>query len=80
MVRAGVRKESIRQGMINAGHPGGMFPLTRNEKDTFHPPALPPNVYLADASLFPDSLGKPPILTIVAMAKRVGRVCRQLLV
>ena len=41
MVRAGVRKERILPGMINAGHPGGMFPLTRNEKDTFHPPALP---------------------------------------
>jgi GMC oxidoreductase len=32
------------------------------------------NVYVADASLFPESLGNPPILTIVAMAKRIGRL------
>ena len=30
----------------------------------------------ADASLFPRALGNPPILTIVAMAKRVSRICR----
>ncbi|OGD19889.1 MAG: choline dehydrogenase [Candidatus Aminicenantes bacterium RBG_16_63_16] len=76
MVRTGVRKERILPGLVNAGHPGGMFPLTPDEKDTFHSPALPPNVYIADASLFPDSLGKPPILTIIALAKRVSRVCR----
>ena len=29
---------------------------------------------MADASLFPESLGNPPILTIVAMAKRIGRL------
>jgi len=77
MVRAGVKRDRILPGLVNAGHPGGMFPLTPDEKDTFHPPALPPNVYIADASLFPDSLGKPPILTIIAMAKRVGRICRE---
>ncbi len=77
MVRAGVRKERILPGILNAGHPGGMFPLTPDEKDTFHSPALPPNVYIADASLFPDSLGKPPILTTIAMAKRVSRLCRE---
>jgi hypothetical protein len=79
MVRTGVRKERILPGILNAGHPGGMFPLTPDEKDTFHSPALPQNVYIADASLFPDSLGKPPILTIIAMAKRVSRICRELL-
>jgi choline dehydrogenase-like flavoprotein len=31
-------------------------------------------VYVADASLFPRSLGNPPILTIIAMAKRIGRL------
>jgi choline dehydrogenase-like flavoprotein len=78
MARAGVRKEKIFPGMINAGHPGGMFPLGPSEKDTFHWPALPPNVYIADASLLPDSLGKPPILTIMALAKRVAHIAREL--
>jgi choline dehydrogenase-like flavoprotein len=61
-------------GTVNAGHPGGMLPLTRDCAASFHDDRLPDNVYVADASLFPESLGNPPILTIVAMAKRIGRL------
>jgi choline dehydrogenase-like flavoprotein len=75
--RLGIPGEKTFLGTINAGHPGGMLPLTDREKETFHPAVLPDNVYVADASLFPDSLGKPPILTIIAMAKRIGRLCRE---
>ena len=77
MIRAGARRDGIVRGLINAGHPGGMFPLSAAERETVQHPALPPNVYIADASLLPESLGKPPILTILALAKRVGRVCRE---
>jgi len=75
--RLGIPREKTFLGTINAGHPGGMLPLTERESVSFHHPALPENVYVADASLFPQSLGKPPILTIIAMAKRVGRICRE---
>jgi len=75
--RLGIPEEKTFLGTINAGHPGGMLPLTDREAASFHPTALPENVYVADASLFPNSLGKPPILTIIAMAKRVGRICRE---
>ncbi len=79
MGRVGMSREKIVLGTINAGHPGGMFPLGVAEKDTFHSPVLPPNVYIADASLLPVSLGKPPILTIMALAKRVSRLaCERL--
>jgi choline dehydrogenase-like flavoprotein len=64
-------------GTINAGHPGGMLPLTVQEAESFHHQRLPGNLYVADATLFPHSLGNPPILTIIAMAKRVARVCAQ---
>jgi hypothetical protein len=74
--RLGISKEKTFLGTINAGHPGGMLPLTARESLSFHHDALPKNIYVADASLFPRSLGKPPILTIIAMAKRVGRICR----
>ena len=43
---------------------------------TFHDDRLPENVYVADASLLPRSLGGPPILTIIAMAKRVASLSR----
>ena len=66
--------EDVVLGAVNAGHPGGMLPLTRDSAASFHDGRLPDNVYVADASLFPESLGNPPILTIVAMANRIGRL------
>ena len=75
MGRMGIDRKSIILGTINAGHPGGMLPLTKNEAATFHNPALPENLYVADATLFPASLGNPPILTIIAMAKRISKLC-----
>lgn len=71
--KLGIRKEDIFLGTLNAGHPGGMLPLTMQEAATFHNPKLPENLYVADATLFPQSLGNPPILTIMAMAKRVSK-------
>ena len=38
-----------------------------------HHDVLPDNLYVADASLLPRSMGNPPILTIMALAKRVAR-------
>jgi choline dehydrogenase-like flavoprotein len=76
--RVGVKASSIFLGTINAGHPGGTLPLTKEESRTMHSTRLPANVFVADASLFPRPLGNPPILTIIALAKKVSRVCRQL--
>ena len=77
LTRLGVKKDRIVLGTVNAGHPGGMLPLTPQEAETFHHSRLPDNLYVADATLFPKSLGNPPILTIMAMAKRVSKVCLQ---
>lgn len=60
---------------LNAGHPGGTLPLTAQEQRPFQPDCLPDNVYIADASLLPHALGKPPTLTIMALARRVAAVC-----
>jgi len=73
----GINKQNTFLGTLNAGHPGGMFPLTENESETFHHASLPENLYIADASLLPKSLGKPPILTIIALAKRVSNIIKQ---
>jgi choline dehydrogenase-like flavoprotein len=73
--RLGVHKEKTFLGTLNAGHPGGMLPLTKKEAQTFHSDRLPANVYVADATLFPSSLGNPPILTILAVAKRISKIC-----
>jgi choline dehydrogenase-like flavoprotein len=75
--RLGVNKEQTVLGTVNAGHPGGMLPLTAEDASTFHSRRLPENLYVSDATLFPSSLGNPPILTIMAMAKRIARICSQ---
>jgi choline dehydrogenase-like flavoprotein len=72
--RLGIEKSAMFFGTLNAGHPGGMLPLTSADAVTLHPARLPENLYVADASLLPESLGKPPILTIMALAKKVAKV------
>jgi choline dehydrogenase-like flavoprotein len=75
--RLGIEQNRVFLGSVNAGHPGGALPLTAKEKDTFHNDRLPEGLYIADATLFPKSLGNPPILTIIAMAKRVCGIIKQ---
>jgi choline dehydrogenase-like flavoprotein len=66
--RFGVPEKEMFLGTMNAGHPGGMLPLTAKESASLHSDRLPENLYVADATLFPNSLGNPPILTIIALA------------
>jgi choline dehydrogenase-like flavoprotein len=73
--RLGVAEERMFLGTVNAGHPGGSLPLTAHEAATLHHDRLPANLYVADATLLPEALGNPPILTIMALAKRVARLC-----
>ena len=77
MARIGVSRDAIFLGTLNAGHPGGALPLAGASAADMHDPRLPDNLYVADASLLPRSLGKPPSLTIMALARRVAAVCRE---
>jgi len=72
LTRMGVPVKEQFLGTLNAGHPGGMLPLTRNEKDTLHNALLPENLYIADATILPEAMGNPPILTIMALAKKIA--------
>lgn len=74
-LRLGRKGGELFLGTVNAGHPGGMLPLTEKEAGTLHHNHLPENLYISDATIFPHSLGNPPILTIVAMAKRISKKC-----
>ncbi len=76
--RFGMDDAEMFLGTLNAGHPGGTLPLTSREAASFHHDRLPGNLYVADASLFPTSLGNPPILTIIALAKRISKLCNRL--
>ncbi len=72
----GVPRNALFRGTLNAGHPGGTLPLRAEQAGDLHDERLPANVYVADASLLPRSLGKPPMLTVMALAQRVAAVCR----
>lgn len=72
--RLGIPEDRQFLGTLNAGHPGGMLPLTEGERDTLHSPRLPENLYVADATILPRSLGNPPILTIMALAKKIADI------
>ena len=73
LARVGAPPATHVLGTVNAGHPGGAMPV-RTGPSPFHDPRLPSNVWIADASLLPAALGRPAILTIMAMAKRVARL------
>ncbi len=74
--RMGISKEETFLGILNAGHPGGMLPLTEETQETVHDLRLPENLYVADATLFPRSAGLPPILTVMALSLRVAERVR----
>lgn len=77
LARMGIPKEETFTGILNAGHPGGMLPLTTETKDTLHDSRLPANLYAADCTLFPHSEGLPPILTIMALAMKVAETAQE---
>jgi len=72
-MRCGVPRSQVTAGLLNAGHPGGALPLTAAEAITLHHSHLPANLYVADATLLPQSLGAPPSLTIMALAIKVAK-------
>ena len=76
--RMGAEEKGFFLGTVNAGHPGGMLPLTEREAESLHHDRLPANLYVADATLIPKALGNPPILTIIALAKRVAKMCARI--
>lgn len=74
--RMGIPKEETFLGILNAGHPGGMLPLNSHTKESLHDPRLPENLYVADSTIFPESAGLPPILTIMALSMKVAEKCK----
>lgn len=70
LIRAGARPDSIRHSLPQGAHVGGTAAIGRIVNSDLMTEI--DNLYVCDASVLPQSPGLPPILTIVALAKRLA--------
>jgi choline dehydrogenase-like flavoprotein len=71
LVRAGAEPSSIFRTPLRGTHPSGTVRIgTHVDRDLATPVR---GLYVCDASVFPEALDRPTVLTIVALAKRLAR-------
>jgi len=71
LIRAGTEPDSMHIGHNVGGHPGGTAAIGRVvDRDLQAYKAR--NLFICDASVFPKSPGRPPTLTIIALAKHLA--------
>ncbi len=69
LIRAGVNPENIVCTYPRGAHPGGTCAsLVKNFEPVLE------SLYISDASIIPGPLGIPPILTIIAMSKKIAAI------
>lgn len=71
MVRAGVIPETISIAKGIGGHPGGTAAIGRVVNNNLETEI--DNLYVCDNSVMPRSGGVPPVLTLIALAKKASR-------
>ena len=70
LIAAGANPETIFQGVLESGHPCCTAAIGEILND--HQETEIEGLFVSDASVFPSPLGMPPILTIVALSKRLA--------
>jgi choline dehydrogenase-like flavoprotein len=70
--RAGIRERTIRVTRIQGAHPGGTAAIGKVVNRELQTKIK--NLFICDSSVLPASPGLPPILTIVALAKRLSKI------
>ena len=71
LVKAGADSKSIVAGKVGGGHPGGTAAIGELVDKDLQTEVN--NLFVCDASVLPTAPGLPPILTIVALAKRLAK-------
>lgn len=71
LIKAGADKNSILVTNPQGAHPGGTAAIGKVINNKLETEVK--NLYICDASVFPTSPGMPPILTIVALAKKLAK-------
>lgn len=72
MLRAGAKESSLSMLQWAGGHPGGTVAMGSMADKNFRFEC--DNLYVCDASLFPESPGSPPSLSIMAMSRLLGKI------
>ena len=75
LLKMGVPQESIVATSLKGAHPGGTAAVGEVLNNNFESEIR--GLYVADASVIPEAPGRPPILTIVAIAKKVAKIVNQ---
>ena len=71
LIAAGAKADTIFRGVYESGHPCCSAAIGEVVDDNQRTEIE--GLYVSDASVFPSPLGLPPILTIVALSKRLAR-------
>jgi choline dehydrogenase-like flavoprotein len=71
LVRAGAEPSSIFSTPLRGTHPSGTVRVGTHVDSNLATPVR--DLHVSDASVFPEALGRPTVLTIVALAKRLAR-------
>jgi len=71
LIKAGAKPESIKFSVPQGAHPGGTAAIGKIVNNHLETDCR--NLFVCDASVLPQSPGLPPILTIIALAKRLGK-------
>ena len=72
LLKLGVHRESIVATSLKGAHPGGTAAVGEVVDNNFE--SRIKGLYVCDASVIPEAPGRPPILTIVAIAKKVAKI------
>ncbi len=72
LVEAGVDPSSVVSTSIRGAHPGGTAAIGKVVDNNFETQIK--GLFIADTSVIPQAPGRPPILTITALAKRLSKI------
>ncbi|WP_292797869.1 GMC family oxidoreductase N-terminal domain-containing protein [Methanobrevibacter sp.] len=75
LLKMGVDEKSIVATSLKGAHPGGTAAVGEVVNNDFETEIK--GLYVCDASVIPEAPGRPPILTIVAIAKKVAKIVNQ---
>ena len=71
LIRAGCDPNSIIVGPVRGAHPGATARIGHVVDDNLQTRVT--NLFVSDASVFPEALDRPVVLTLVSMAKRLSK-------